>query len=45
MRMGGVCQTSLCGAGGGARLPVALHAPGGDLEQPTRQDGRAWGDF
>jgi hypothetical protein len=32
--MGGLCQGAVRRAGGGARLPVALHPPGGDLEPP-----------
>jgi hypothetical protein len=50
-RVGGLRQAAVRRAEGGAGLPVALHAPGGDLQQPAARDGRAracafrWKDY
>jgi len=37
VRRGRLCQTSLCGTGGGARLSVPLYAPRGDLESAAHR--------
>ena len=39
--MGGLCQTPVCRAGGGARLSVPLYPPGRDLQPATYCAGRA----
>jgi hypothetical protein len=41
VRVGGLRQAAVRRAAGGAGLPVALHAPGGHLQQPAARDGRA----
>jgi hypothetical protein len=47
MRVGRVCQAAVRRAAGGAGLPVALHTPGDDLQQPPARGtgGRARRDF
>ncbi len=41
VRVGRLRQAPVRRAAGGAGLPVALHAPGGDLQQPAARHGRA----
>src|SRR5437899_1918378 len=41
VRVGGLRQAPVRRAAGGARVPVALHAPRGHLQQPADRDGRA----
>ena len=45
VRVGGLCQAAVRRARGGAGVPVALHAPRGDLQQPAARDGRARRDL
>ena len=41
VRVGGLRQAPVRRTAGRAGLPVALHAPGGDLQQPAARHGRA----
>ena len=41
VRVGRLCQAAVRRTRGGAGLPVALHAPGGHLQQPAARHGRA----
>ena len=45
VRVGGLRQAAVRRTPGGAGLPVALHAPRGDLQQPAARDGRARRDL